>query len=184
MRARNLDAADHGFVVQAPVQQRRRHDADIHDIDATVGQTAYQFVSQQVATGAIVPPDGDGSANILGAKIRRIAPSERIRDLGRQVRADDAANVVLAKNGLADMRRWEWGELALHAGGAERGGSYRRLQRRGARLGIRHDCQPREPGDRRGKDAEQQQQQRAGAHQSRGSARARMGPRAIPVGVA
>ena len=46
VRAGDLDSADDGEVVERPVVERRRHDADVHDVDAGAGEPVDQRVAQ------------------------------------------------------------------------------------------------------------------------------------------
>jgi hypothetical protein len=61
VRAGDLDPADHPFVVQRPVQDRRGNDADIDDVETAVGQCTDEGIAKHGPARPIVTSNRHGS---------------------------------------------------------------------------------------------------------------------------
>ena len=109
MRAGDLDSADDRQMMQRPVVERGRYDADVDHVDARCGQAVDQCVTQRRSAGAIVAPDGDRAADSVLGHVRRVCDADRARGLGGQILVDDAADVILAKNAGGDSHRMRLG---------------------------------------------------------------------------
>src|SRR5689334_16253200 len=83
---------------QAPVEERRRHHADVDDVHARRRQRADERVAKRGATRAVVASDRDRAPNATAVQVGGERAADRARRLDRQVDADDAADVVLAED--------------------------------------------------------------------------------------
>jgi hypothetical protein len=72
VRARDLDAARHRQVVQAPVEQRRGDDADVEHVQPRLGERAHERFAQHAAARPIVAPNGHRSMDVVRGQIRRV----------------------------------------------------------------------------------------------------------------
>ena len=117
VRAGNLDAADHGQVVQAPVQHRRWYDSDIHDTHAGGCQSLHQGIAQLVAARPVVAPDSDLARDAALQHQGGVRTADGPRGLDGEVSVHDAPNVILAKDSGGDRHQvsarlvrpaWRW----------------------------------------------------------------------------
>src|SRR5581483_5969429 len=106
MRPGNLNPTDHAFVMQCPVEQRRRHDANVDDVHAADRQRRHQSVAQHGPARPIVAPDRDRPLYAALGQERGIRPADGTRGFGREVPPDDAANVVLTEDPGRDGHRF------------------------------------------------------------------------------
>src|SRR5438270_10764350 len=94
-------------MVQRPVIERRRYDADINDVGAGLCEAVHQRVAKLGATRPIVTTDRDGSdavsfASLMLTQICRVRAADRASGFGCQIAADDATNIVLSENARSD----------------------------------------------------------------------------------
>ncbi len=89
--------------VRRVVQQRRRHLADVGDVDAAFGHAARQRLLQLRTRQATVAAD-DCARHLLLLRFGRERASDPVDDVFGEVRCDDAANVVCAKDQRVELQ--------------------------------------------------------------------------------
>src|SRR5678815_5812753 len=89
-------------MVQRPVIQRRRDDAGVYDIHAGARQSVTERVAQRGSTRPVVAADDDGTTDLVRREVLRVCVADGARRFLGQILADDASDVVLAKNPCGD----------------------------------------------------------------------------------
>ena len=102
VRARDLDAGDHRQVMEAPIQERRRHLADVDHVEPTGVEPAHQRVAQRPAARPVVAPHRDRTGKPTLGQDDGVPATDRLCGLGREVLAVNAADVVLAEDAGSD----------------------------------------------------------------------------------
>ncbi len=109
---RNLNPAIHVEFVQCQVEGRRREHSDVHRRATRAGDPVPDGTSQHFAGGAVVPSHRDPRwALDLFARERRHRSSDGVRQLRRQLLADDPADVVLPENDAGNLHVRSSGEV-------------------------------------------------------------------------
>src|SRR3989442_12603543 len=100
VRAGHLDAAVHVEHVGREVERRRRQLAHVHPVAADGFDAGEETVRERRSGGAVVPSHGEpGRAPQALPGERRDSLPDGARDLGRELVAPGAPDVVLAKDG-------------------------------------------------------------------------------------
>ena len=89
-------------MMQAPVQHRRRRDADVHDVEAAVGESLDQRVPQRPAAMPVVPANRHRALDAALGEHRGIPAANALGGLDGEVVADDTTNVILTEDACAD----------------------------------------------------------------------------------
>jgi len=102
LQTSDLDPAHHRKVVERPVEERGRDDADVDDVDPCAGEPAHEGIAQPLARRPVVAPDRHRAPHPDCGQVRGIRLPDRACRLDGQVVSDYAANVVLPKDPSVD----------------------------------------------------------------------------------
>jgi hypothetical protein len=98
VRPGDLDPGANVEMRQAPVEERSRHDANVHHVDATRRQSADERLAQCLPAGPVVASDSHRPAHVVVREEGRERAANDGGCVDGQVVANDAADVVLAKD--------------------------------------------------------------------------------------
>ncbi len=105
VRAGDLDPAHDRLLMQRPVHERGRHDAQVEYIDSAAGEARHQAGQERIPTRAIVTTHCHRPVQPTLDQHGGIPATDGPRRLRREVTSHDSADIVLAKNAGRDRHR-------------------------------------------------------------------------------